>query len=212
MSRWYTSDSHFGHSKLLSGAFRSFDDLTAMNRALVDAWNSVVSPTDEVWVLGDFAVPANDDNLAWGQKLNGRKVLVPGNHDWCWLAKDNRRRLMSREQMRYRHIAGFDEIVDSPEPHLIGGELVELSHFPFTADHTNPARFLDQRPTDNGGWLLHGHLHEMWRQYDKQINVGADAWMLRPAHTDEIAELIANGPNQRPPMNSPHLGASCVYA
>ena len=212
MNRWYTSDSHFGHSKLLRGAYRSFDDVTAMDAALVDAWNSVVAPSDEVWVLGDFAVPATDDNLAWGKKLNGRKVLVPGNHDWCWLPKDNRLRLRFREQMRYRHIAGFDEIVDVPDPHLIGGELVALSHFPFTADHTDTARFLDQRPPDNGGWLLHGHIHEMWRQHDKQINVGADAWALRPVHTDEIAELIASGPNDRPPIASAHLGAACVYA
>lgn len=206
MNRWYTSDTHFGHPKLLRCSYRSFGDITEMNESLLDRWNAVVAPYDEVWVLGDFAVPADDDNLAYGARLNGRKVLVPGNHDRCWLPKENRRRLALREQMRYRHIAGFDEIVDFPEPHKIAGQLVALSHFPFHADHTEPARFLDQRPIDNGGWLLHGHLHEMWRQNDKQINVGVDAWRLRPVHHDEIVEMIRSGPRCLQALRSPHLG------
>lgn len=210
MNRWYTSDTHFGHPKLLRDAYRSFGDLAAMNEALVDAWNDVVAPGDEVWVLGDFAVPATDDNLAYGAKLNGRKVLVPGNHDRCWRGGENRPRLMLREQMRYRHIAGFDEILDSPEPHSVGGELVQLSHFPFSADHTDPPRFLDRRPSDNGGWLLHGHIHEMWLQYDKQINVGVDAWQLRPAHVDEIASLISAGRQYLQALPSPHLGLGAI--
>ena len=206
MNRFYTADTHFGHTKLLRDSYRSFDDLTEMNETIADIWNEVVSPTDEVWVLGDFALPANDSNLGYGAKLNGRKILVPGNHDRCWLGKDKRPRLRLREQMRYRHIAGFCEIVDNPAAHVIAGERVSLSHFPFTADHTETPRFVELRPPDNGNWLIHGHLHEMWRQSDKQINVGVDAWRLRPVHVDEIADLIVAGPRFLEALPSTHIG------
>ena len=50
------------------------------------------------------------------------------------------------------------------------------------------------RPDDTGGWLLHGHIHENWRQRDRQINVGVDAWDFTPVSEEQIAALIAAGP------------------
>ena len=56
-----------------------------------------------------------------------------------------------------------------------------------------------------GGWLIHGHVHEKWRQRGRQINIGADAWGYTPVHEDTIAELINQGPQhlERFPMTSP---------
>ena len=203
MERWYTADLHFGHAKLVERGYRAFDTVLEMNEALVNAWNSVVDASDEVWVLGDFAMRPFDESLGCGLRLAGRKILVPGNHDRCFTGRFSAKDAMSvrlARQAMYTRGAGFSRIVDDPEPHRVAGVEVGLSHFPYTADHTGEVRYVEHRPPDRGGWLLHGHLHEMWRQHDRQINVGVDAWALRPVHVDEIAAVIAAGPADRVPL------------
>lgn len=53
-------------------------------------------------------------------------------------------------------------------------------------------------PQDNGDWLLHGHIHEKWRQQHRQINVGVDAWHFAPVPEHTIADLIGRGPADTP--------------
>ena len=55
-------------------------------------------------------------------------------------------------------------------------------------------KFMQHRPKDDGGWLLHGHIHEKWRQNGRQINVGVDAWNFAPVSDDTICEMIKAGP------------------
>ena len=203
MDRWYTSDLHFGHVNLIKKGHRPYASLDEMHDVLIEGWNSVVSPGDEVWVLGDYALRPYEESLAFTPLLNGTKVLVPGNHDGCWAgkftARDHPLRAIAIQSL-YTRIAGFSAIEDNPQPHLIAGERVALSHFPYEADHTDVVRFPEWRPIDYGGWLLHGHLHEMWRQHGRQINVGVDAWGMRPVHIETIAEMIKGGPADRGPL------------
>ena len=82
---WLTADTHFGHGNILSfvGAdgcpVRPFSSVEEMDEALVDGWNSVVSPEDKVYHLGDVAIPRK--SIAMMGRLHGRKVLIRGNHD-----------------------------------------------------------------------------------------------------------------------------------
>jgi calcineurin-like phosphoesterase family protein len=50
-----------------------------MDNALVEAWNSVVTPEDEVYCLGDMTM--NRSALPTIGRCNGRKHLIKGNHD-----------------------------------------------------------------------------------------------------------------------------------
>ena len=59
-------------------------------------------------------------------------------------------------------------------------------------------KFMQYRPQDDGGWLLHGHIHEKWRQNGRQINVGVDAWNFAPVSDDTICEMIRSGPARVP--------------
>ena len=75
-------------------------------------------------------------------------------------------------------------------------------------------KFMQYRPQDDGGWLLHGHIHEKWRQNGRQINVGVVAWHFAPVSDDTICEMIKAGParigsgqRQRPPAISMRLMA-----
>ena len=58
---------------------RPWDNIHEMDEAIIKNWNSVVTPRDKVIVLGDVAI--NRSALPLLGRLNGQKVLVPGNHD-----------------------------------------------------------------------------------------------------------------------------------
>ena len=90
MSRWYTSDHHFGHRNIIGYCDRPFADVEEMNIAMVERWNDLVGDDDEVWVIGDVALGDLHANLAEHvARLRGRKILVPGNHDRCWSGRKN---------------------------------------------------------------------------------------------------------------------------
>lgn len=80
-----TSDTHFGHAGVCKflGAdgskMRPWTCPIEMDEAMIDRWNSVVRPRDTVYHLGDVTMTEN--NLATVAKLNGKKILIKGNHD-----------------------------------------------------------------------------------------------------------------------------------
>jgi calcineurin-like phosphoesterase family protein len=158
-----------------------------MNKVLCDNWRSVVAEEDEVWILGDLARGSRlDAMLTLVADLPGTKHLVTGNHDRCWPFRDS---YGVAEVSRYAK-ANFASIVTHAELEL-GGELVQLSHFPY-----KPATVERSiKPTDNGGWLLHGHIHRKWLQRGRQICVAVDAWRYTPVNIDTIELLIKSGPN-----------------
>lgn len=78
------SDTHFGHANICkftsNGAkLRPWEEVSEMDRAMVENWNRVVRPSDKVYHLGDVAVPRR--SLAILGSLHGDKVLIRGNHD-----------------------------------------------------------------------------------------------------------------------------------
>lgn len=196
MGRWFTADLHFGHTNIIRYCDRPFANTDEMDDALVDAWNADVAQDDEVWVLGDVALGPIAETLPKVARLNGRKVLLTGNHDRCW--RHHGDRAVEWEQ-RYRE-AGFDEIVHDAVTFDIAGHAVLACHFPYRGDSHERDRFTTHRPEDHGGWLLHGHSHGRWRQHGRMIDVGVDAWRYRPVSEAEIAVLIEAGPAERPPL------------
>lgn len=90
MSNVFTiADPHFHHkgvcifSRNDGSKLRPWDTPEEMNEALVDNWNSVVKPSDKVYVLGDIQIAKGTQKLEILDRLNGDKVLVMGNHDIC---------------------------------------------------------------------------------------------------------------------------------
>jgi calcineurin-like phosphoesterase family protein len=55
MALFFTSDTHFGDHRTLNIHKRPFASAAAMDAALIERWNALVGPQDEVWHLGDFA-------------------------------------------------------------------------------------------------------------------------------------------------------------
>ena len=64
--RFWTADLHLSHTRILELCpLRPWNNPEAMNRGLVDRWNQVVGPEDEVWVVGDFAMGRIHESLRW---------------------------------------------------------------------------------------------------------------------------------------------------
>jgi calcineurin-like phosphoesterase family protein len=197
MARWFTADLHLGHANIIRYCDRPFPDVGAMDDALVERWNAAVAPDDEVWVLGDVALGPIGDSLALVGELAGRKLLLSGNHDRCWPGN----RKADEWEQRYLD-AGFAEVHHGRLHLSIPGVVdpVLACHFPYRGDSQATDRHVTDRPADRGEWLLHGHVHERWRQSDRMINVGVDAWDHRPVPEATIVELIAAGPRDLPPL------------
>lgn len=79
---YFISDLHFHHPKILefSGDYRDGDTIEEHDQALIDKWNSTINKKDLVYVLGDVVL-GKPDNLDILSELNGRKILIRGNHD-----------------------------------------------------------------------------------------------------------------------------------
>lgn len=88
MAIWYTSDTHFNHLNVVDYCDRPFRmadgraDIPAMNEALIKNWNEVVGTEDTVYHIGDFCMGDKSQIPNIARRLNGKKILVLGNHDY----------------------------------------------------------------------------------------------------------------------------------
>lgn len=83
VKKFYISDTHFGHGRILDLCGRPFCDIREHDEALIRCWNAVVGESDIVYHLGDFAFGLNNAERVRGIwfRLRGRKRLIIGNHD-----------------------------------------------------------------------------------------------------------------------------------
>lgn len=175
MATFFTSDTHFGHAHQVRKGGRPFRDAAAMDAALIERWNDVVRPEDDVWHLGDFSCLQGERLEAVFRALNGRKHLVVGNHDDInpavldlpWAAP--------------------------PEKHLLltlGDEDVFLCHYPVVS-------WPRKR---NGAIHLHGHMHGRLPGTRASLDVGVDAWDYSPVCLGEIRHRLRTQSVRREPM------------
>lgn len=180
---FFTADTHFGHRAMVERGWREqYATVAAMNDDLIERWNSVVHTGDIVWHLGDYALGEIQHGLTTLQYLNGTKHLITGNHDRCWSAL----RDSHKWQAAYLE-AGFASVQSFARRRILG-QSVMLSHFPYSGqgDHTYEDRFAEYRLQDQGGWLIHGHVHTEWALKNKMINVGVDVNNFTPVPLDAI--------------------------
>jgi calcineurin-like phosphoesterase family protein len=169
MKTWFTSDSHFGHSRIISLCSRPFADVAEMDRALVVNWNAIVQPTDIVYHLGDFAYRNNRDGGSYLNSLNGIKHLVHGNHD--------------------NHVTkGLSGWASSQQMAVIkvDGIQITLLHY---AMRTWPS-------SHHGALHLYGHSHGNLPGDRQSCDVGVDCWDFRPVRLEEIQARLLTLPER----------------
>lgn len=186
---FFTSDLHLGHERIVELCGRPFANTQEMNETLIQNWNMVVRPTDSVWVLGDVALGKIRESLALVKRLNGNKLLVPGNHDRCW---SGHQRIRPVDREIYQEV-GFTIY---PEQVWISHLILphtRLCHMPYVGDsHPSEERYKNHRPIQkyDDEILIHGHVHNSWKIRENMINVGVDVWDFFPVHIDQVQNAI----------------------
>jgi calcineurin-like phosphoesterase family protein len=162
MTTWFTADSHFGHHHGIEQNRRPFPFVAEMNQAMIERWNAVVQPEDDVWHLGDFAYKSARPVASIFEVLNGKKHLVVGNHDG-------------------RHTRALAwESVDTMKEIAVDGQRIFLCHYPM----------LSWPAMNRGSIHLHGHVHGNTRGPAGSIDVGVDCWDFRPVSLPQILERL----------------------
>lgn len=166
-----TSDLHLGHVNIIRCCNRPYKNVTEMNEDLIRKWNETVTESDRVYFLGDFALGNKEDIIHFGQRLNGRKVIVYGNHDH------------GNPNTYYQ--AGFEYV--SKWPIVIQGKYI-LTHAPIWS---NPMF------ADTGGLInIYGHVHdkvpEGERVTENSACVCVEQWNYKPVSLSAIEKEIRN--------------------
>jgi len=192
---FFTSDLHFGHENVITYENRPFENKKKMDEELIKLWNSVVSIEDEVYVLGDFSL-SKKNIVDIGNRLNGVKKIVPGNHDYCFNLKNKSPEKIQSIIDTYR-AAGFEIMPEMLSFILPCGAKVLLCHFPYAninqGDTGYEPRYIEKRPKrEDDRWLIHGHVHGKWdiRREERCFNVSVEVRNYRPISAYEIGLLI----------------------
>ena len=171
MRTFFTSDSHFGHDNIIRHCKRPcrehpFQDGAQMDRALIDAWNSVVSPRDVVYHLGDFSLRPAETVNGLLKKLHGIKHLIVGNHD----------RVDEISGCRLQGWASMREMAKIS----VDGQSVFLCHYPM---REWPGMW-------QGTVHLYGHVHGNLQPLPGSMEVGADVWGGKPVQMMDILNAV----------------------
>lgn len=164
---YYTSDTHFGHKKIINYENRPFKNEEEMNQELIKKWNSKVKTDDHIYILGDVVFKDAKKIL---KELNGHKHLIIGNHDGK-LLKDNQIREV------FDTIDIYKEIKD-------GDNTVILFHYPIAV----------WDKMQYGAYHLYGHIHSRMelvegKLNDRAFNVGTDVNDYEPKTLKELIKL-----------------------
>lgn len=181
---WVTSDLHIGHDKSFLYGPRGFESIIEHDRVLVHNWNELVNPDDIVYVLGDVILKHNleDIDFSYGlsalQKLNGRLVIIRGNHD---------------SVNKIEKYKGCSNVVSAGDAALylnypeVGSYHFYLSHYPTLVFHKK-LKTLKTTLIN-----LYGHIHQkerFYQGYPYMYCVCLDAHDMRPVLLDSIIEEI----------------------
>lgn len=170
-----TSDTHFNHLNILAyePVSRPFANVEEMNEVIIERWNSVVSPEDEVYHLGDFFMGKLTDIKPILNRLNGKITLIRGNHD-----QNNRIKIFKENNIEVKNI----EYIQYKGKYFI------LCHFPITNEE-----FTKMIVSDNGEIItLYGHVHSNAPKgfVNGTYHVGMDTNNLTPISIQQIWEEI----------------------
>lgn len=170
---WVTSDLHFNHINILKyePESRPFASVEEMNEVLIARWNSVVKPADTVYVLGDLAMGKLEDSRECIKRLNGKIILIRGNHD-------TKSRLAMYQELGIE----VHDIYYLPYK----GRWFIMCHFPIASEE-----FIKMVIQDNSEVVnLYGHVHHNAEKgyANGTYHVGVDTNDLTPVSLQQIWE------------------------
>lgn len=172
MSKIYlTSDVHFNHLNILTyeAKTRPFANVDEMNEKIIENWNNVVAAKDTVYVLGDLGMGTLDKLPALVKRLNGKIILVRGNHD-------------TPKRIALYQSLGIE--VKDIDYLAYKGRFFIMCHFPNDSEE-----FIRMITHDNSEVVwLYGHVHSNAPKgyHDGTYHVGMDTNDLTPISLEQV--------------------------
>lgn len=167
MAKFYISDLHLFDKNIIKSANRPHKNLKEMHIDIIIKWNKKVSKNDIVYIVGDVASPNNlyetRELIKILKLLNGKKVLVIGNHDREMIKDSSFRKCFIK-------IEEYCRIFDN-------GKKIILFHFPIE----------DWEGRKKGAVHIHGHIHKKKISYIKnRYHAGCDTQGFLPLTLKEL--------------------------
>ncbi len=163
-----TSDTHFGHTKILDYEpdSRPFATVEEMNEKIIENWNSVVSDEDTIYILGDMFMGSVDIIDEIMPRLRGEKILVRGNHD---------------SNARVAKMEKYCTAVYSIYNLKYRDKFFVMCHCPIR----------EWQHKENGAIHLYGHVHSNGHRHgvlteSNSFHVGVDTNQLTPVLLDDV--------------------------
>lgn len=166
MTVFFTADTHLGHTNIIKYANRPFSTCEEMDETIIRNWNRKVKGTDLVYHLGDFAFR---NALNYRMRLNGRVILIRGNHDKAHringVFNDVHEMFTFRDRERIIVLCHY------------GMRVWDGSHF--------------------GSWHLYGHSHGKLPGRGKSFDIGVDAQNFEPRSLGEVIDIMKSLPDNQ---------------
>ena len=202
---YISSDHHFFHENIIHYCNRPFKNCEEMHKKIITEHNRFVRPDDVVYFLGDLGFSSYEEVKSVISQLNGKKILIMGNHDKWGVST-------------YYNL-GFDAVLQEATIKL-GKRLVTLEHYPrrsfsefirlmivYWQNKTGRGKSFKHKwqrllrewkkhkyPTK--GWHINGHVHEAWKVKGRNINVSVDQWNFAPVSVRRLISIMDKEDNR----------------
>lgn len=173
MSKWFSSDWHLGHKRVIEFANRPFKNLKEMDDAIIDNMIAPLKKGDDFYFLGDLYWDAQSFWKFYNKfPKNVRFHWIIGNHDYNTIKN---------------HEGQFAEITPLTEVKFLSQHAV-LCHFPM----------MTWNRSHHGSFMLFGHHHvnghvEPTLQ-GKMLNVNCEFNNFKPYSEEDVVEIMSHKP------------------
>ena len=160
MAIFVCADLHLQHKNILKYCRQQFSSIEEHDKYIIDRYNSVVGKDDLVYILGDLGFTPRESLTKLVKQLNGRKILVVGNHD----------RLRDNEYINM----GIIQVIRHP---IFYNNNIILSHEPALECYNSKYTI-----------CVHGHLHNNSLALRNYFNVNVELTEFLPININVFVE------------------------
>lgn len=168
MKTFFISDHHFGHSKIIKFCNRPFKTVDEMDFEMIDRWNAVVRPNDNVYHIGDLSFLSARETSVLLDCINGNIHLLQGNHDKRWLNGDTKNKLV--------WVKPYYEL-------KLWNQKIVLCHYPM----------ISWNRSFHGSFHLYGHIHNNGNagtEHLRAMNMSVELHDYKPVADEFVFDVL----------------------
>ena len=164
-----TADLHLDHYNVIRYCSRPFSSIKHQQEVLINNWNNVVPESGTTFIVGDLWFNVDDVRRLFRilNKLNGRKILILGNHD------------------NIKPFTYVNHGIESVHTSLMLNK--EITGFSCSTYLAHDPAVYTALPFNS--FMICGHVHDLFKQSKGCINCGVDVWDYKPVNIKILYEM-----------------------